>query len=87
LKIYILQDNVATQLRYGSTFSNHLITNFPRYVLVKSVRKYGHNFVPYFFGPPCNFCLAPPADLHSAPPWPLRSRIIGSLVNPHDSTC
>jgi len=32
-----LQRSAATQLRCGGIFSNHIITNFPRNVLVKKI--------------------------------------------------
>jgi len=53
------QGSVATQLRCGGLFSNHLITNFPQNVPVKKFwksvniwQRYGQKFVAYFFGPP-----------------------------------
>jgi len=39
LKIYILQGNVAPQLRCSGIFSNVFITNFPQSVLVKKMGK------------------------------------------------
>jgi len=33
--IYILQSSVATQLRCGGIFSNHIVANCPESVLVK----------------------------------------------------
>ena len=57
---YISQGSAATQLRCGGMPSNHFTTNFSWNAAMKKFRKsviiwqrYGHNFVAYFFGPPC----------------------------------
>jgi len=57
---HISQGSVATQLRCGGMFSNQFITNFLQNAPVKKFwesvnisRRYGQNFVAYFFGPPC----------------------------------
>jgi len=53
---YISQGSVATQLTCGGMFNNHFTTNFSQNAAVKKFwklvniwRRYGQNFVAYFF--------------------------------------
>jgi len=39
LKIYVLHDSVATQLKCGRIFNNYIIANCPQNVTVQKLRK------------------------------------------------
>jgi len=57
----MLQGSVKTHLRFGATYNNHVIANFPESVPVKEFwksvnnwQRHGQKLIGTFFGPPCS---------------------------------